>query len=104
MKRIIVLLLICAFVYNLQLISQATTDSEIRALRAVKHANARLLNRQIKEQKNNLDMVLMDTSLTQEEKTIKIEEIQQELSNLYAQREQNAIEYRETKKDIKGSK
>lgn len=91
---VLLLLLICPSVI-------ATTDSEIRAQRAVKQAYARILNKKIKEQKGLLFETMSNETLTIEERTQKINEIQGNLYVLYAEREQNAIEYRETKKAIK---
>lgn len=79
----------------------ASNDSEIRAYRAVKQAKAKIINKEIKEQKKLMDKIYLDENLSTTEKELQIENIRIKLENLYAQRENNAIKYREIKKEIK---
>lgn len=79
----------------------ASKDSEIRSYRTIKQAQAKVINKKIKAQKRELTKLLSDTTLTDEEYTIKTEEIRKNMANLYSQREQNKINYIKTKKNIK---
>lgn len=79
----------------------ASKDSEIRSYRAIKQAQAKVINKKINAQKKELATTLADPTLTDTERTIKAEEIRKNMANLYSQREQNNKNYIKIKKNIK---
>jgi hypothetical protein len=85
-------------------IAKASKDSEIRSYRAMQQTQSKVINKGLKAQKKELTDTLLDTTLTEEERTAKAEEIRQNMANLYSQKEQNKKYYKRMKKNIKRGK
>lgn len=85
-------------------IAKASKDSEIRSYRAMQQTQSKVINKGLKAQKKELTNTLLDTTLTEEERTAKAEEIRQNMANLYSKKEQNKKYYKRMKKNIKRGK
>lgn len=85
-------------------IAKALKDSEIRSYRAMQQTQSKVINKGLKAQKKELTNTLLDTTLTEEERTAKAEEIRQNMANLYFKKEQNKKYYKRMKKNIKRGK
>lgn len=85
-------------------IAKASKDSEIRSYRAMQQTQSKVINKGLKAQKKELTNTLLDTTLTEEERTAKAEEIRQNMANLYSKKEQNKKYYKRMKKNIKMGK
>lgn len=104
MKKFLMLALGLFIFFMSSNIAKASKDSEIRSYRAMQQTQSKAINKNLKAQKKELTNTLLDTTLTEEERTAKTEEIRQNMANLYSQREQSKKYYKRMKKNIKRGK